>query len=128
MGFRLTVYFVVLGVLPGLGYQYVQDELRPRGGWEGVEALFLGVAPNFLGGVSLTATLIAIAVAALTDRSPRFLMLAAALVSFVGLIAWETAQTAMPGGTFDEMDLLATGPGVLISLVAALLFLPHTRK
>jgi hypothetical protein len=127
MQLRSTLYFVLFCLLPGLGYQYVQDKLRPRGGLEGEAAALAGIAPNFLGGVSLTAGFILIAASAAAGRRRAPVLLAASL-SLASLLGWEVLQRWMPGGTFDPADLLATLPGVLIAAAAAYPILQINRR
>ncbi|MCQ8186153.1 hypothetical protein [Parvularcula maris] len=128
MQLRSAVYFILFAFLPGLGYQYVQDQLRPRGGLDGAAAYLAGVAPNFLGGVSLTAGLIVIALN-LFPKAPRMTTtVLTALISLMGLLGWEVLQRWMPGGTFDPADLLWTVPGVVLSAAAAFPFLKVSRK
>jgi glycopeptide antibiotics resistance protein len=127
MQLRSSGYFILFCLLPGLGYQYVQDELRPHGGLDGAVAYLAGVAPNFLGGVSLTAGFILLAPYVLPG-SQRLKVGIAALGSLVGLLGWEVLQIWMPGETFDPADLWWTVPGVAISVIAAFFLLQINRS
>lgn len=123
---RAGFYFVVFAVLPGLAYQFVQDNLREvsRG------PLFdyaLGITPNALGGVSLTAALIVIGRGG--EFVPRWVSDAhLAALALLGLWAWEAAQIWLPNGTFDPHDIAWTVPGVALAYGAAKVILPKQGR
>ena len=121
------VYFLVLSVLPGFGYQYIQDELRtlvvPVHSTSSPLAYVLGIAPNLLGGLSLTAGLIAFSQDRFPTISSRKIWHTSGGVALVGLWVWEILQIHIPNATFDVHDLLWTIPGVLLAVLLAALFL-----
>jgi hypothetical protein len=123
---RAVLFFIVFSLVPGLAYQWIQDEVRPSGVGEGAWLYLLGVAPNLLGGISLTAALIVIL--------PSYFRLSgakahavAAMIALLGLWAWEGVQ-AVGRMTFDVHDLLWTVPGVLIGWGGAQLILRSDLK
>ena len=121
---RASAYWIVFGFLPGLAYQLIQDRLRPAGSTDAVTAYLLGIGPNALGGVSLSASFITVA----WHRWGRRAITWAALAALACLWAWEGAQTVLPNGTFDPHDIAWTVPGVLVAWAAARLFLPNRSE
>ncbi|NRA31556.1 MAG: hypothetical protein HRU11_15005, partial [Parvularculaceae bacterium] len=108
MTVRLVTYFVLFGLLPGLAYQFVQDDLRvwaAEAGSNLVALYLLGIAPNFLGGVSLTASMGAIAREGSLGQHSWLTLEVVAIVALLGLWVWEFGQKWFPNGTFDGHDL-----------------------
>lgn len=129
MQLRLIIFFVLFAVLPGLGYQYVQDDLR-----DAVAAApdasatlnyAMGIIPNLLGGLSLTAGLFSILQSGASRFSNAAARWVAASVALAGLWAWEITQIVLPSATFDWNDMAWTAPGVVVGWVAARVFFPR---
>lgn len=118
----LLLFFAIFAAAPGFAYQAVQDVLRPAGTQEEALRYLLGVAPNLLGGVTLSSTLFIIFCEIFPGRSPRFAAFAGAGAAIGGLWAWEIAQLALSRAVFDVHDLVWTAPGVLLSLAASRLW------
>lgn len=120
---RAAIAFVLVSLLPGLLYHYVQDVFRPGlagGGQETATITYLaGVAPNFLGAVSLTGGINIVAREMVKSVPQGKVDLGAAALALLGLWAWEGLQLFMPYGAFDWHDLAWTVPGVLIGYFAA---------
>lgn len=128
---RLTVFFVLFALLPGLGYHHVQDDLRALAaerGHDGVFIYLLGVAPNFLGALSVTAGLIVIGLEWRKGARLAPIAVASGLIALLGLWVWEIAQLWLPNGTFDWHDIAWTPPGVALALLAAGLVLRPSRS
>lgn len=119
---KLAAFFVAFGLIPGLAYQFVQDDLRDGLASSGQNAelvrYVLGIMPNFLGGLSANATIFVI----LSDRSSPWASERArsisSLVTLFGLWAWEGCQLVLPNGTFDWHDIAWTAPGVALTWLA----------
>lgn len=128
MTLRHWIYFAVFAVAPGLAYQRIQDVSREAMAGPDAPAWLgyaLGIGPNFLGGVSLTAGLIVIAREMRKATASHALDRTSALIALAGLWAWEFTQRWLPNGTFDPHDLAWTVPGVLIGWLAARNILPR---
>ncbi|MCI5043103.1 MAG: hypothetical protein MRY72_00275 [Aquisalinus sp.] len=128
MTIRLLFFFICFCLIPGLGYQYVQDDLRQGASASPGLDYFLGIAPNLFGGVSLTAGLIVIGREMAKAYSPRQVHIGAAVLSLLGLWLWEAMQIYLPNGTFDWHDIAWTVPGVATSWLMANVLLRHETK
>lgn len=120
MRLKNGLFFVLFGLLPGIGYQTIQDKWRVALAQStDLVVYFLGVAPNFLGALSLASSLIIIADQFMRSivfhRRVNYVM----LTSLVGLLTWEILQIWLPNGTFDVHDLGWTLIGVIVAWVAA---------
>ncbi|MEO0612839.1 MAG: hypothetical protein AAFY83_05965 [Pseudomonadota bacterium] len=124
---RLYTYFFFVAVLPGLTYHYVQDNKRDDApSYSELVTYLLGIAPNALGGVSLTAGIIAIAYDWFAVRFARKGIIGlSAAIALTGLIGWEAAQLRIPTMTFDWQDVAWTFPGVGLAALLALFWVPH---
>lgn len=125
---RIASYFVANAVVPGLLYQRVQDVWRP--GYDGDSSAMvhlLGIAPNLLGAVSLTAGLVVLAneLSLFEHINARITSMTA--VSAAGLIAWEVGQIWFPHGTFDVFDVLWTFAGTAVAWAIARAWLGEQR-
>lgn len=123
-----VAYFVLLSVAPGLAYQYIQDNLRRDPGAPELVAYGLGVAPNFLGAVSLASVLFLLGLERFPGAPVRNIAVGAAATGFVGLAAWEFAQKLTPNGVFDWHDLFWTAPGVFIFLTVTRIWYANRWK
>ncbi len=120
---KLTIFFLLFGVAPGLVYQTVQDRLRAAAvGGDAALVYALGVAPNFLGAVSTASILFVVLGGIAKGWSARSLAFASAAISMVGLCAWEVVQIWLPKAVFDIHDLAWTVLGVVVFLIAARLW------
>jgi hypothetical protein len=124
---RPTIFFILFSLLPGLAYQWVQDDLRPLGISDPVLAYLAGVAPNFLGGLSLTSVLVVILLEFRKRDSFERIRGTAALVALAGLLVWEGVQ-ATGRMTFDWHDIAWTFPGVALGWLAAGIVLRSNRS
>lgn len=122
------LFFVGFALIPGLAYQWIQDYGRPDSLSDGMLEYVFGIAPNALGGVSLTAGFIIISVELFFKGGGRDVHLSSGLLALGCLWAWEFGQIYFPNGTFDWHDLIWTVPGVLLSVGAANLILGSLNK
>ena len=124
---RLLIYFLLFAVLPGVSYQYIQDQLRNACNalvcdWLPLNYI-LGVAPNMLGGLSLTAGFIALAYEYSNHISLIKIRHLCSLSALLGIWFWELIQLLLPKATFDWHDICWTIPGVIVAHLAAGLLL-----
>lgn len=124
----LVTYFTLFSVVPGLGYQWVQDEARPKGIDDPTLGYLAGVAPNFLGGMSMTAALVVIWGEWRRHVPPARRHREAAATALSLLLAWEVVQGAWGRMTFDWNDMAWTFPGVGLAWLAAFANLKSIRK
>ncbi len=118
---KILVYFLIFSVLSGLSYQMIQDRMRPGLSAEAPEWLVyaLGVAPNFLGGVSLAAGFIVVARELVEMNDRRLSDLMATGLATASLVLWEILQIWLPNGFFDAHDIFWTFPGAALAFIAA---------
>ncbi|WP_428409820.1 hypothetical protein [Hyphococcus sp.] len=128
MHLRQWLYFLLFSVAPGLTYQAIQDQWRAARTDSDFGAYLMGVAPNFLGAVSVASALFLIGM----NRSPKTprsrLMLIAAGISMLGLWVWEALQIFLPSASFDWHDIAWTAMGAtLFMLVTRIWFREEQR-
>jgi hypothetical protein len=118
------IVFILFSLLPGLAYQWVQDDIRPLGAEDPRIAYLLGIAPNALGGLSLTVAL-GVVVWDLSGGRLRPLFIGA--FALAGLWTWEAAQLWLPS-TFDVHDLAWTVPGVSLGVLVLRALMPSNPR
>jgi glycopeptide antibiotics resistance protein len=110
-------YWFVIFALCFIGYQQVQDQIRPNYAGENLTIIYLlGIAPNFLPAIGIPALFVVLIPQLKNTNSwlNEKKHITANLISLSGLLCWEFLQTMTENGYFDWNDVLWTliGAGV----------------
>ncbi|MEZ4594939.1 MAG: hypothetical protein R3D55_27925 [Chloroflexota bacterium] len=118
MSVKNGLFFLLFGLLPGIGYQAIQERWRLAFADASESIVYLlGVAPNALGAVSMAAGLFVIGHHFLPKATYAQLASYSVLTSLFGLMLWELVQLWLPNGTFDVHDLIWTAVGALFAWI-----------
>lgn len=114
-----TYYWFMWFALCLIGYQYIQDTIRPNySGENAAISYLLGVAPNYLANLGLPSFFIIVIqhLKFRRDFTPWEKALYSVAFSTAGLVAWEIIQVYTSRGFFDWHDILWTFLGGLTFL------------